>query len=85
MPEIVWIKIKDQLPPVDENVLTLHSGVKQTFGGALLKGFVSGDDMAVLYLDKSGSFYPGGLGAGWISHWAHLPAKPEDLEIMDLG
>jgi len=81
MPEITWIKTKDQLPPVGEKVLILHIGVKQTFGGASI---VFGDDMQVMYLDRSGSFYPGGMGTGWTSHWAHLPQKPDDLEIMDL-
>ncbi len=84
MSEITWIKIKDQLPPVDEKVLILHVGVNQTFGGALPKGFISSPEMHVMYLDKSGSFYPGGLDTGWVSHWAHLPQKPDDWEIMDI-
>lgn len=73
MPEITWVRIKDQLPPVNERVLTLHVTTEQTLG-----------EIEVLYLDKSGSFYPGGLSVGWISHWAHLPQLPKKPEIVNI-
>ncbi len=73
-----WIKITDELPPYGEDVLILHIGVRQN-------GFVTGGEIKVGYLSEThNTFYPGGLGIGWVSHWRHLPTKPVDIKIMEL-
>ena len=63
---MTWIKIEDDLPESNENVLVLgHNG-----------------SMSVKYLspNRRECWYPGGLGIGWTTHWMQLPDKPEKSE-----
>lgn len=66
-----WISVKERMPNRGEEVLVLgHSG-----------------DMSVRYIPKSKggeytgddgkSWYPGGRGVDWTSHWMKLPELPK--------
>ncbi len=58
-----WISVKDRLPKVNIDVLVLSRD----------------GTMSIRYIPEESwreSWYPGGKGIGWTTHWMELPKPP---------
>lgn len=69
-----WINVKEKLPERGVEVLVL--GKDKTISVRYIpkrskEGYYAGDD--------GRSWYPGGWGIGWTTHWQPLPKAPKQL------
>ena len=69
-----WIAVENELPDrgVDVLVLGKNGSMKVRHIPPYQGGGYAGDD--------GKSWYPGGWGVGWTTHWMPLPAPPETVE-----
>lgn len=74
-----WIDVDKKLPKRGKWVLVLHhSGSMKVMYRP--KRSRNGDEHG----DDGMSWYPGGLGIGWTTHWMELPALPPDFSYDEI-